>query len=472
MTALPLRLAAMSVAGLFAVTETALAHGAERGFVLLLPTGHVILAGTIAVALSFAVTFFLPDRLFRRIEAFRIPVMTVRRIAPVMPGLFTAAILAVLVWAGFSGSHDPLENPLPLAVWTVWWVAIVLLHPVVGNLWGLINPFSAVDAIARRSFAPPFRLPHALDYVPAVVVFAGFAWYQLVAPVPDNPEKLARVVLAYLAATTLATVLFGAHAWLERADAFAIFQRLLAAAAPLRYGPHPAAPDRVAVSLVWPGLGLSRLEPLPLFGIFFVLLTLAAVSFDGVSHSFLWLGIWGVNPLDFPGRTAMIVPNTVGLFVSFVALTLLFWIAVALGWRLAGRPVAIAPLSGRLVLSLIPISITFHFAHFLTDLLVNGQYAIAALSDPFGQGLDLLGFDSHDVTTSFLNTASGAHTIFAIQTAAIVAGHVAGIVIAHLVVLEWGLKRREAAFIEAPLAVLMIAYTAFGLWALSSPSIG
>jgi hypothetical protein len=383
-----------------------------------------------------------------------------------------AAALACLIWTGFAGSHDPLENPLPLAVWTVWWVIIVLLHPLIGNLWALINPFAGIAAIARRFFAPPFHVPRALDFVPAIAIFAAFAWYQLVATVPDNPEKLAGVVLVYLLFTVSAVKLFGGPEWLERADPFAVFQRLLAGAAPLRFERETSCPGRIAVSLALPGLGLARVDPLPVFGTVFVLMTLAAVSFDGLSHSFLWLALWGVNPLDFPGRTAVMLPNTAGLFGSFIALTLLYWLAVDLGWRLAARPVARAPLSGRLVLSLIPISIAFHFAHYLTALLVNGQYVIAALSDPFGQGANLLGFTTHDVTTSFLNTASGAHAIFAVQTVAIVAGHVAGIVIAHLILLDAGLPRRATALLEAPLAILMVGYTAFGLWTLSSPSIG
>ena len=51
----------------------------------------------------------------------------------------------------------------------------------------------------------------------------------------------------------------------------------------------------------------------------FLLLALASVSFDGLSKTFFWLGLIGINPLEFPGRTALIGINTFGLVLTFVA---------------------------------------------------------------------------------------------------------------------------------------------------------
>ena len=41
---------------------------------------------------------------------------------------------------------------------------------------------------------------------------------------------------------------------------------------------------------------------------------------------------------------------------------------------------------GLLVWSIVPIALAYHIAHYLPSLLVDGQYAVAALSDPFGYG--------------------------------------------------------------------------------------
>jgi hypothetical protein len=442
----------------------ALAHSAERGFVLLLPTGLVIAAGAAAVAFSFLALSFLPAHCLAAVLG-RSLANPLPRLLSLPVSFLSAVLLLLLVWAGYAGTRDPLENPLPLMVWTLWWVVLVLLHPVLGNLWHWLNPFPALLELARVFGIGPARLaaawPTGLDYVPALAIFAGFAWFQLVYPGPEDPSVLATAILAYGAVTLAAALAFGPEVWFAKGDPFAIFLRLLAAVAPMGGG-----------RLRWPGAGLLSVAPLPLAGTGFVLLMLASVTFDGFSNTFFWLALGGINPLDFPGRTAVIGLNSLGLAGAFVALLLFYGAAIAAGWRLAGRPRSLAWLMGRFVVSLIPISIAFHFAHYLTDLLVNGQYALASLNDPFARGWNLLGLADMHVTTSFLNTASGALAIYTAKTGAIVLGHVAAVAAAHAMVAGLDLDHRRAMLLELPLAIAMVAYTGLGLWTLSTPAIG
>jgi hypothetical protein len=470
-------LAAASLSFLAASADEALAHGAERGFVMLLPTGYVIPGGALAVAVSFALVALVPDLRFKRGFARKLPLGTAPAISPVPASLISALLLCGLIAAGFMGSRDPLENPLPLAIWTVWWVGVVLLHAVVGNAWAWLNPFVGPYALLDRLSGgrlAAHRLPAGWvrAYVPALLIFPAFAWFQLVAPAPDDPARLAAAVSIYALLTLLAVCLFGPDMWLKHGDPFAVFMRLVAAASPIRFRPSQPGSRRSEVCLRIPGAGLADHPPLPIFGALFVLATLSSVSFDGLSSTFWWLSLAGINPLDFPGRTAVIGLNTAGLIGAFVALTLLFAAAIITGWALAGKPVNRAHLFGRLVLSLIPISIAFHFAHYLTGLLVNGQYAALVLNDPLERGWNLVGLRDFHVTTSFLNTANGSLTIFSIQTATIIAGHITSVAAAHLLLIGIGERGRRAVALEAPLAILMVAYTAFGLWTLSAPSIG
>ncbi len=468
-------LAAASLLFLAGPTDQALAHGAERGFVLLLPTGYVVLGGALAVAVSFAIVALLPDRLFQRGFACKLRLGTVPKISPVPLSLISAVFLCSLIAAGFMGSRDPLANPLPLTIWTVWWVGVVLLHAVLGNAWAWLNPFVGPYALLDRLSGgrlAAHRLPFspAFEYMPALLIFLAFAWFQLVAPAPNDPARLAAAVSIYALLTLLAVCLFGPEMWLTKADPFAIFLRLVAAVSPIQFRSSRHGPGKDDIHLRVPGAGLADLPALPLPGALFVLLTLSSVSFDGLSNTFWWLSLARINPLDFPGRTAVVGLNTLGLIAAFIVLTLLFTAAVIAGWMLAGKPGEFAQLFGKLVLSLIPISIAFHFAHYLTDLLVNGQYVALVLNDPLGRGWNLIGLRDFHVTTSFLNTASGALTIFSIQTAAIVIGHIASVAVAHLLLL--GSRTSQTIALEAPLAILMVAYTAFGLWLLSAPSIG
>ena len=62
--------------------------------------------------------------------------------------------------------------------------------------------------------------------------------------------------------------------------------------------------------------------------------------------------------------------------------------------------------------------------------------------------------------------------IWNVQTAAIVLGHVAAVVLAHALALRRLGDHRQAVLSQAPLAVLMVLYTLFGLWVLSTPVAG
>lgn len=432
----------------------AFAHSAARGFVLLLPTSYVILGGALAVLASIALLAARSSGVYAAHTSADEQTLPAGRVARVSSAA-SAVILVALIVIGLTGPSDPLENLLPLFVWTVWWTVIVLLHPVLGHLWAWINP-----AVVFAPSKPRLSLPHAFDYWPAVLIFAGFAWYQLVSPSPQDPRRLAMAVSAYLLLTVLCTALFG-MAWLQRADPFAVFLRQLAAAAP--FGPR--------LTLRPPGAGLLTLPPLPPAGVLFILLTLSSISFDGFVNTFLWLSSAGINPLDYPGRTAMMPANTMGLVAAFILLGGLFYGSLASGWSWSGKPIALAHLAGRLVYSLIPISIVYHFAHYLPDALLGLQDTALALNDPFETGANLLGLADWHVTASFQNTASGALTLYVLQTGAIILGHLIGIAVAHAIMRDEVQDRATALKLELPLALLMVAYTAFGLWLLSAPSI-
>lgn len=437
-----------------ALSAPAAAHSAARGFVLLLPTANVILGGAAAVLLSFAVMALVPQAKLARLFAWRQALFALPLPPPRVTGALSGVIVATLLAAGYLGTRDPLGNPLPLAVWTLWWGAIVLAHALLGRLWPWLDPLAAISFRDRARGFPA--------YLPSLAIFAAFAWFQLVDAAPEDPARLAGALLVYFALSLAAMALFGSARWRDSGDPFAVFLRLVGAAAPLS-----CAGGRLALQA--PAAGLMRLAALPTAGVLFVLLTLSSISFDALANTFLWLSAIGINPLDFPGRSLVRGANTLGLAGSFAALTLAYYGAVALGATLSGATVRAA--AGRFVVSLIPISIAFHFAHYLPDLLVNGQYLLLALNDPFGGGWNLLGMAGRQVTASFLNTAGGAQSLYMVQTDAIIAGHIAAVVVAHALAAEMGKSRAAALMLEAPLALLMVAYTALGLWMLSTPAI-
>jgi hypothetical protein len=198
---------------------------------------------------------------------------------------------------------------------------------------------------------------------------------------------------------------------------------------------------------------------------------LSSVSFDGLSRTFAWLGLLGENPLAYPGRTALMVPNTLGFLGLFAGLTLAYWAAVRLLALLGRVPLAPSRLAALFALPLVPIACGYHFAHYLPVFLVDAQHAIRAASDPLARGWNLLGTHDLPVVTSFLSDPDRVYAIWHSQVAIIVLAHVAGIVIAHALALRLG-SPAAATLGQLPMLGLMIGYTTLGLWLLSTPAVG
>ena len=438
------------------------AHASDQGLVLLLPTDVYIAAGSLVVALTVLLLTILPDDAVRRL--FR-PARLWRQGPPRAwhaTSMASCALLLALIWAGLAGPHDPLRNPLPLFVWTVFWVGFVSIQGLFGNLWVWVNPWSGPAAALRRfGLRPVLRLPPRLGHALAVLLFLGFAAFLLADPAPADPTRLARIVGLYWAATLLAVLVFGPR-WLRRAECFTV---LLSSYA--RIGVFGRRGGRLRAGL--PGWKLLAGRAPPAGLALFMIAMLATGSFDGLNETFWWLGVLGINPLEFPGRSAVTVQNLTGLLLANAALLAVFSLTVWLGLKLARSDMAPRLALRLFAPTLLPIALGYHVAHYLTAILVDGQYALVALSDPLGRGHDLLGLGEFYVTTGFFNTPASVRAIWLSQAGAVVAGHVVSVMLAHGNAVRAFGSGRRAALSQAPLVLFMVAYTVFGLWLLASP---
>ncbi|MBI3109127.1 MAG: hypothetical protein HYY95_26745 [Candidatus Rokubacteria bacterium] len=119
-------MAAATVAAAFPLAAGA--HVGGGALILLLPTHLYVAGGALVVVASFVLVALVPARLFARLESTGIRVEIGR-----LPGhgalsttlsLLSLGVAIGLLLAGVLGSRDPLRNPLPLFVWTVWWVGL------------------------------------------------------------------------------------------------------------------------------------------------------------------------------------------------------------------------------------------------------------------------------------------------------------------------------------------------------------
>jgi hypothetical protein len=449
--------------GFSGMASQAQAHASEQGFVLLLPTEIYITSGVASVVLTVLLLLVLPERMLAAV--FRPLSISWRRAthAPLVTSCATFLLLGFLVWVGQNGPRDPLANPLVLTVWTVWWIGFVSLQGLFGDLWRWVNPWTGPVALTRSLLGvrPFLRLPVWLGHAPAIVSFLGFAAIVMADPAPTDPARLASYVGIYWLLTYLARLAFGPR-WAFRGEGISMLMRLYA-----KVGLFATGGRRLRAGVF--GWQVLR-GPVPPFGVaVFCVIMLGSGSFDGLNETFWWLAQLGVNPLEFPGRSAVVWPNLIGLLIANAALVAVFAISVWLGLKLAKADMSL-PLAFRVFApSILPIALGYHIAHYYTSFLVDGQYALAAASDPMATGQDLLGLGTFYVTTGFFNTQASVRAIFLVQAGAVVIGHVLAILLAHAIAVQNFGTNRRAALSQAPLALFMILYTLFGLWLLASP---
>lgn len=457
-----LRIAAWGFLGA-TVPYPALAHAAERMVLQTLPTGYYIAgaAATVAITALAAVLRgglpgFSPHALFER------PVLIPRAMTSWAGCLLLFALIAV----GMFGSHDPLGNLLPLTIWIVIWVGLTVACALFGNIWQDVNPWWGPVRWLRLRLGWQGRIGLSRwAFWPAVLGYLGFAWFEIVSLSPDDPAWLAAVVLGYWG-VILALAVAEGEDWLDRGEFLTVYFGFIAKIAPLW---AERSDGRLRVMAGLPGTQVLKMAPLPASGIAFVMLVLASVSFDGLAHTFWWLGRVGINPLEYPGRSAVMGTNSAGLLALWAMSAATILGAIALGLRLNGSG-DLRAWAGPLMLAFLPIAAGYHIAHYLVALLTGGQYVIAALSDPLGRGWDIFGLGPHWVSFGFLTDRQGVRAIWNTQFAIILGAHLLA------VILSLRLSRQDgddlSGLAHLPVTVLMVLYTSLGLWLLSTPTAG
>ena len=151
-----------------------------------------------------------------------------------------------------------------------------------------------------------------------------------------------------------------------------------------------------------------------------VIVALGSTSFDGLSRTRFWIDL--TRNL---GPTQKALLSTVGLVWAVSIVTLAFVGAMRITGRLHHR--RHPELTAAFVHSLVPIAFAYALAHYFSLLVFEGQSAIALASDPLGHGWDLFGTAGNAVNFTLVSTS----TIAYVQAAGILAGHVAGVVVAH-----------------------------------------
>jgi hypothetical protein len=446
------------------------AHAFGARYDLPLPLGLYLGAAGAAVAAS----FLLPLSLLRSPPPATAPqaeTATVRGWPVRALRVLAVALLALLFACALAGPASPTANLATVFVWVLWWVGLGLVQALLLDLWSLANPWYALAGVCARVLPRPLPRPYPawLACWPAVAGFALFAWLELVSSVGEQPRALAALIGAYTLLTLAGAWCFGRGAWFASADSFAVLFATLGRMAPL-------VVEGARLRARLPGAGLLVHTPVPASLGVLVLMLLATVFFDGFRETTTWAAVLDavaasallrapLLALQGSGLDLLVLVESAGLALSVLLFASAFIAVAALVDRASGRPAGLRRCAGSFVLTLVPIAIAYHLAHYLSYLLIAGQLAIPLASDPFARGWDLFGTAGYSIDIAIVD----ARFVWYAAVASIVAGHALAVFLAHAMALRLYREPVPALRSQLPMLALMVGYTMSSLWILSQP---
>jgi hypothetical protein len=483
------RLATAGVIGslLAILPDAAAAHAIGGTFQLPVPLWLYLAGAAGAVAASFIVTALFAggtgDGAYRS-RAVSATVVTIARVV--------LRVLGFVWWYGAMGVAFVIGDisPLPgVLLWIGIWVGLPIAAALLGNPWPSVSPFRSSFALlewaARRLGAPRLDLglgyPTAVARWPAVALLAAGVWAELILPASANASTVGFLMLAYTVLTLAGMALFGRIAWLRHVELFEVELAWFGRIGPIgRRSSVRALCDGCGEACAFercmdcpecavaaedgergpewrPWIaGLTDVARAGWSDAAFIVGVLAGVTYDGLRETAVgatlsgWLLPSVTQALGIT-LTAFLLVDTIALALVVAAFLLALAGVLRLTRRIAGTELA-AP--GVYAATLLPIAAGYLVAHYLT-LVIQGLIWLPSLVvDPLmslAPQLDWI-------------PVSG---VWYLSVAAIVGGHVAGIVLAHRLGLRDAPHR--ATRVGLPMVALMIGYTVLSLWIIAQP---
>ncbi|MDX6636875.1 MAG: hypothetical protein QOJ01_386 [Solirubrobacterales bacterium] len=395
------------------------------------------------------------------------------RAASVLFGAIGVFLLGVAVWAGLYGIGTPDLNFSLTFIFVTAWVGLAFLSVLFGNVFRAFNPWRAV-ACAFRWFlrkaagttpSPPLRYPEKLGRWPAAVGIASFVWMELVystsgfQAVGVEPRAAAIAVLVYSAYTLVAMGLFGVETWLQRGEAFSVYYEMFSQLSPLEMRDGRLGRRRpLAAASHWASVPGS---------IAMTIVAIGGTTFDGAQEGVLRSPIISVynrfQDIGLGSTFGFRLDETLFLLLCFAFVATIFWLGVR-GMHLVRGSPPTRQLGGSFVHTLIPIALAYLTAHYFSLFVFQEQAQFTyLLSNPLGNGSNYFGTANAGVDYGLIGTTG----VWYVQVAALLAGHITGLALAHDRALGIYPTPRLASLSQRWMLIVMVAFTCFGLFLLS-----
>jgi hypothetical protein len=387
----------------------------------------------------------------------------------VVCGLIGVGLFVLVLYAGFRGIEDPTQNFSIIFVFYTFWLGMVLVSVLFGDVFRAFNPWRAVGRaisggfrlVAGESAPTPFRYPDALGRWPAVLGVLLFVWLELIAGggAAPTPHKVAVAALIYTAITFVCMALVGVEEWIERGETFSAYFGMFS-----RLGPFEARDGQIGRRKFLTGAPQWAAVP---GAAALVLTSIAVTSFDGAQEGVLSGSIsWTfehLSDIGFSLPDSFRIANSIWLLITLAVVSALYWLGVAGMHTVRGSP-RIKELGRSFAHSLIPIALAYLVAHYFSAFLYQEQAQFTyILSDPLGHGSDLFGTAGGGINYGIVSS----NTVWYVQVAALVVGHVVALTLAHDRALAVYDNVRHASRSQYFMLAVMVGFTCFGLFLLS-----
>lgn len=414
------------------------------------PAWLFLLTGGAAVGASFLLASFVTDRsLINAIHGWSRSLAIPARLLRVLGRLVGLLALTSILAVGWVGPVTGVRNLAVLLVWVAWWGGVVALTYLVGNVWPALNPFRTLVDGARwaadRVGVGMLRYPDRLGVWPSVAGLLVLVWVEVTAPLADDPALLATVVAGYGAVTVAGGAAIG-RTWFDRVDPVS---RLLAA-----YGRvAPVARTDDGWSLHLPGTRLSDRVTVGLDETAFIVAVLYVTTYDGLVATGPWAAaVERAVGLGAPPIFIYSSSYLVGFGVALGAYVL----AARAARRFAVTYCSPATLASRFAPPLLAIAAGYHLAHNILTVLALSPALASVVAAPLAppQSPPTL------VLPNWLQS---------VEIAAILAGHVLAVWVAHAAAYAVFPDRLQAVRSQYGVTVAMVGFTMLSLWIVSEP---
>jgi hypothetical protein len=385
-----------------------------------------------------------------------------------LAALIGLGLFAIVLYSGFHGAQVANANFSVTFIYVIFWVGLPVASVLLGDVFRAFSPWRTcargIVALMRRLGSrsePLLTYPGWLGNWPAIAGIVGFAWLELVYVERDNPSILATLSLGYFLVMLVGMVLFGVEEWGGEADAFGVYFGLLARLSALVRGADGALYLRRPLS----GVTDLRIRS----GTVVLICTLiGTTTFDGFSNG----GIWRNNEpsmqslladLGLSSTPAQELTYSIGLVLCILLILAVYRVGI-LGVSSVSERYGAQVLWRSFAHTLVPIAFAYVLAHYFSLLLWQSQAMGYLISDPLGNGSNLFGTAGYQIDYHVISYAG----IWYVQVAALVGGHVGGLALAHDRALTLYRDPEEAVRSQYWMLAVMVAFTSFGLWLLSS----